>query len=248
MRFSRTLGSVLIAALVLGAAACGSDDSSDAKATTTTAETVDQTTAAEETDETTTTESEGDTTESEGDTDASEGDSPAWANDFEVTGDLLTKIEGEGFTVDVYQVDTVPAPKDGMFVDPDTNEPILKEGDELVYLLYVATNTSGDTIQLPFNLVDVTARYADWQWAQGMDGSSDRELYEKMGIPDSAIAIGATEAPFAWGPGETFAYGDNFAYEPGADITFTAVMTPADDEGDLLHDDRVEAEAQTSIR
>lgn len=243
MRLTRTLGTLSIAALVFGLAACGDDDDASDDTTTTTAADVEDPGS-----DTTEADADDDVDDDDDDTGPADGGTPAWANPFEVTGDLLTTIEGEGFTVDVYQVGTAAAPKDGMFIDPSTNEPILKAGDELVYVLYVATNTSGDTIQLPFNLVNVTARYADWQWAQGMDGSSDRALYEEMGIPASAIATGNTEAPFPWAPGESFAYGDNFKHQPGSDITFSAVLTPADADGDLVHDDRVEAEADTTIR
>lgn len=243
MRAPRVLGTFTAAALVLGLAACSDDDDAEPDEDV-------ETTIDEEVEETTTTvaDDEDDAADDGDDSAADAGGLPAWANEYEVSGELLTTVEADGFTVEIYQVGTAKAPKDGMFIDPDTNEPLLKEGDDLVYLLYVATNTSGETIPLPFNLVNVTARYADWQWAQGMDGSSDRSVYEEMGIPSSAIATGNTEAPFLWGPGETFAYGDNFKHQPGSDITFSVVMTPADEDGDLVHDQRVEVEVDTTIR
>lgn len=248
-RLTRPTAALAVGALaLLGLSACSSDGD-DAAPTTTEAAAAETTTT--EADATTTTEAEDDddttTTEAGGDTPAGDGAVAEWAEPYETPGDLLTTMEGEDFTVDVYQVGTAKAPKDGMFVDPDTNEPILKEGDEIVFVNYVFTNTGDEAIPLSFSLVDVTARYADWQWMQGMDSVVDRDLWEEMGVLSTTITPNGSEAPFLWEPGTTFAAGDNFAYQPGGAITFSATMTPADDEGDLVHDEKQEVEVETKI-
>lgn len=112
---------ISVAVLSLGLSGCGDDD-----ATSTEAE-VEETTPSE-----TETETESDTeTESEA---AASGDTPEWAIAQEPPeGELLTTLEGENFEVEVYQVGTATSPDDGSFVDPETNEPILKAGDPIVF-------------------------------------------------------------------------------------------------------------------
>jgi hypothetical protein len=238
-----------IAAIVMfGSAACSSSGSDEP---TTTSEAETTTTAV---DESTTTEGEGgDTSTTEADDDGGEtgsageaGETAEWAKPFDVTGELLTTIEAPSFTVDVYQVGTAKAPKDGNFVDPDTNQPLIQEGDELVFVNYVFTNTSDAVIPLSFSLVSMDAEYADWPWMQGMDGITDSDLAEEMKIVTTANAPGG-DAPFAWEPGTSFAYGENFEYQAGSAITFEARMTPSDDEGELVHDEKETASAETKI-
>ena len=248
-RLRRSALAVALTALALFAApACSSSDDPP-PSTTTTAPTddtaVDTTTTDAPDPEPPVDDEEGSDDDSAADEDA--GTLPAWAKDFETPGEELTTIEGENFRVDIYQVGTTEAPKDGVFVDPDTDEPILQEGDEVVFVNYVFTNTGKETIPLSYSLVDVTAEYADWKWMQGMDGISASSVFEDMGVLSSAMEPGSGDAPFAWEPGTTFAVGDNFEYQPGSAITFTATLVPSDDEGDLLHDERQEVEVETTI-
>ncbi len=175
------------------------------------------------------------------------GAAPSWAKPYETVGQLITTITGESFKVEVYQVGVTKATKNGSFVDPETNKPIIATGDDIVFVNYVITNTGSATIQLPFTLVEVKPRYADWKYIQGMDGIADRDLYTKMKVLDTALAPGKTAAPFAWEPGTSFSYGTNFKYQAGSAITFTARLTPADAEGRLLHDQRKEVSQETKI-
>ncbi len=252
-RLTRGVAALSIASLAL-LGACSDDGGDDASSTTT--EAAEETTTTEASDETTTTEADsGDdetttTTEADGESDsgAGAGEVAEWAEPYETPGELLTTIEGENFQVDVYQVDTTESPKDGSFVNPDTNEPILAEGDPIVFVNYVFTNTSDEDIPLSFSLVDVNAEYANWEWMQGMDTITDRDLWEEMGVLSTTVTPDGSEAPFIWEPGTTFAAGDNFHYQPGESITFTARLTPSDDEGDLVHDERQEVEVETTIK
>lgn len=234
------LGRVAAVLLLLGAAACSSDDEPVAsEETTETAETeTTETTPDEETE----------TTEGSEPGQAGEaGAVPEWALGYETRGELLTTLEGEGFQVDVYQVGTTAATKDGQFVDPETNKPLVATGDEVVFVNYVFTNTSNEPINLPYSLVSVDAVYDDWPYLQGMDGVVDDALFEQMGVLDEALRPGGDADFFVWEPGTSFAYGENFKYQPGSGIAFSATLTPTDDSGDMLHDQRQEVEAEATI-
>ena len=225
----------LVPALMLSA--CGTDDSDNEAEETTSTE--DSTPTEEPTEE---------PTDEPTEEPAADGDKPEWARPYDTTGDLLATAEAGDVSVEIHQIGTAQAPKDGRFVDPDNNEPILKEGDEIVFVNYVVTN-NGDPIDLGSTLVDVTPRYADWKWMQGMDGATDSALYEEMEVNQSGIQPGTMADPtvYTLGSGQTFSWGDNFAYQPGGEITFTVRYTPVDENGDLVHDDRVEGEVTTNI-
>lgn len=233
----RLRASAVSAALVpiLLFSACGSDDADNDTDDTASVEPTPTDEPSEEPDET--------------DAPAASGDKPEWARPYDTTGDLLATVEAGDVTVEIHQIGTSTAPKDGMFVDPENNEPILKEGDEVVFVNYVITN-NGDAVDLGSSLVGVTARYADWKWAQGMMGATDSALFEEMEVNESGVVPGAFIDPpiYTFGSGETFSWGDNFAYQPGDEITFTVRWTPVDENGDLIHDDRVESDVTTTIK
>ncbi|PSL38185.1 hypothetical protein CLV49_1800 [Labedella gwakjiensis] len=179
---------------------------------------------------------------------AAEGQ-PAWANPVTEGGELISTIELDGgITVEVYQVGTTAATKTGQFVDPDTNEPIIDEGDEIVFVNYVVSN-AGDPVDLGSSLVSVDARYDDWPYMQGMDSVVDDALFEEQGVNTDALADGAYVDPsvYTLGTGEQYSYGENFPYQADSPITFDVSVTPVDAEGELLHDDRIEAEGTGTI-
>lgn len=171
-----------------------------------------------------------------------------WAHPVTGDGDLLTTIELDDVTVEIYQVGVTQATKAGTWVDPDSNEPIIDEGDDIVFLNYVVTN-HGDPIDLGSSLVGVDPRYDDWPYLQGMGSITDFELYEEMGVNSGGRAPGSMPDPaiFTLGSGESFSYGDNFHHQPSSPITFEAYYTPVDEEGDLIHDDKVEGEGTATI-
>ena len=184
-----------------------------------------------------------DTAEANGDFVAAE-----WAAPVTNPGDLLGTISGPDFQVDVYQVGTIAATTTGQFADPTTNEPIIDVGDELVFVNYVVTNTGSEDIPLSFTLVDVTATYGDWPYLQGMDSVVDFDLDEAMEINRAGLRTGVDEAPFIWEPGTSYSYGENFLYQSGSPIVFDASLTPADQDGDLIHDENRSAELATTIK
>jgi hypothetical protein len=247
-------------ALVFGLAACSSDDDAS-----------DDTTSTEEvTDEVDSDEEESDEPEVEevaDDDDAADdeaedaaddeaADSPngsgdhtaaPWTDPVTVPGEQVATIEGDNFLVEIYQVGVAPSPKDGMLVDPDSNKPILAEGDDIVFVNYVVTNTSSDPINLGSSLVTVNATYADWQYLQGMDSITDRDLYEEMELDTNAIAERSEEGVYQLAPGESYSQGDNFMYKTDSPVVFEARLTPVDDDGDLLHDERQEESAEVTL-
>jgi hypothetical protein len=171
-----------------------------------------------------------------------------WAHPVTEGGDLLTTLEIGDVVVEVFQVGVTQATKTGGFVDPEENEPIIDVGDDIVFLNYIVTN-NGDPIDLGSLLVDVDPRYDDWPYMQGMDSITDFDLTEQMGVNRNALAPGDMPDPiiYTFGTGESFSVGDNFHHQPGSPITFSARYTPVDEEGDMLHDERVEGEGTATI-
>lgn len=248
-RLSTTAVSAAMVPLLL-LVGCGSDDDSNDDSSSSPSS---ETTPSEEADAPETTEPA--PTETETSTDdgadgaAADGSAPLWANPVTTPGDLLTTVKLGDVEVEIYQVGNAKAPKDGMFVDPDTNKPILKEGDDLVFVNYVATN-NGAPVDLGSSLISVSPRYDDWKWMQGMDGSSDSDLFAQLEVSKPGVAPGAFVDPsvYTFGTGETFSWGENFKYQKGAGIEFEFTMTPVDAQGDLLHDQKVEATATSTIK
>lgn len=187
-------------------------------------------------------------TEDEG-TASGSGDLTAapWTGEILTPGEELGVITDGTIEVTVYQVGVAPAPKDGRFVDPDSNEPLIAEGDDIVYVNYVITNVGEEAIPLGSSLVAISPEYIDWPWMQGMDGITDSALAEEMGISTRTIHEIADPTVYPLAPGETYAYGENFAYQPGTELIVSVRYTPVDDEGDLVHDERQEFEGSVVI-
>lgn len=179
---------------------------------------------------------------------AGSGEQPDWANPVTTPGDKIATIEAGDVSIDVFQVGTTKATKTGQFVDPDTNKPIIAEGDEVVFVNYVATN-NGDDLDLGSSLVSVESRYDDWPYLQGMDSVVDDALFEQMEVNDGALAVGAYRDPsvYTLGAGQQISWGENFPYQQGSPITFEVTITPVDAEGELLHDDRIEGGGTAEI-
>lgn len=183
-----------------------------------------------------------------------DGEAASWAKPTTVQGDKIGTAEVGPYTVDIYQVGTAKAPEDGRWVDPDTNKPLITKGDEIVFLNYVFTNTSGEETDTAAGQLDVEPRYDDWQWAQGMGGITDSDLYEQFKVTGSSISSATDYSKWdsddevqPTAAGAVFSYGTNFKYQKGSPITITVKFIPKDVEGDLIHDDGVEEEIETKI-
>ena len=142
-----------------------------------------------------------------------DGDTAEFAKPVTEPGELLTTITGDGFSVAVYQVGTEKASKTGQFATPD-GKPVIEVGADIVFVNYVVTNTGTADIPLSYSLVDISARYDDWPYLQGMDSVVDSALFESLQVNSSPLATGVGDAPFVWKPGTSFSYGQNFLYQP----------------------------------
>lgn len=144
---------------------------------------------------------------------------------------------------------TTTATKTGQFSDPEKNEPIIDVGDEIVFVNYLITN-NGDALDLGASIVSIEARYDDWPYIQGMDSVVDKELFAALGVNTDGVLDSNYPDPaiFTLGPGEQYSYGENFPYQAGSPIKFSATITPVDAEGELLHDQRIEGEAAGTIK
>ncbi|WP_166355412.1 hypothetical protein [Phytoactinopolyspora limicola] len=243
------------AVLALGLVACGSDDDADDEGgdgTTSESSDVDDDASEEDVDDAEDTDDDTDDTD---DVDEVEevadspngGDAPSWAAPVVTPGDQITTIEGDNFEVAVYQVGVTPSPKDGMLVDPDDNQPVLAEGDDIVFVNYVVTNTSSETIPMSISLVDISPKYEDWPYLQGMDSITDFSLYEEMGVNNDAVDDRPEDGIYHLEPGQSVSYGDNFMYRTDAAVIFEARLTPVDEEGDLVSDERQEVTAEVTL-
>lgn len=178
------------------------------------------------------------------------GDHPEWANPPSQAGEKIASFKvGDDISVDVFQVGVTKATKSGQFVDPDTNKPIIAEGDEIVFVNFVMTN-NGDPINLGSSLVNPGAKYDDWKYLQGMDSIVDSALFEQMKVDSDVLAPGGyNEAGiYTLGTGQTISVAENFRYQKGSPITFEAEAVPVDAEGELLHDQRLEGEGKGTIK
>ncbi|WP_435738155.1 hypothetical protein V5D56_06050 [Cellulosimicrobium sp. PMB13] len=181
-------------------------------------------------------------------TGASDGALPDWANPVTTPGEQISTYTIGDVRVDVYQVGVTQATRDGLFADPDTHEPIIAEGDDIVFINYVITN-EGEPIDLGSSLVSIDERYVDWAYLGGMDTIVDDDLFAAQDVNDGGLAPDAYREPtvFPFGTGQSYSYGTNFLYQPGTDITFRTVITPVDAQGNLLHDERLDAEGTGTI-
>ncbi|WP_153911259.1 MULTISPECIES: hypothetical protein [Aeromicrobium] len=180
---------------------------------------------------------------------AASGDQPAWALPAKEAGEKISTVKAGDITVDVFQVGTTKATKTGQFVDPDTNKPLLDEGDDIVFVNYVITN-NGQPIDLGSSRVSVEARYDDWKYMQGMDSIVDDALFEEQQVNKDALAPGAfnEKGVYPFGAGQKYTYGENFKYQKNSPITFEVTVVPVDAEGELLHDKRIEGEGKGTIK
>lgn len=255
----RIATAVIGGTLALGLAACSSDDDTQDDATEDVSVEDDaEDVADEDEDEIVVDDAADDDTEdadeddeAADDAEASEGSgdytAASWATPITTPGDEIATIEGDNFLVEIFQVDVTPSPKDGMLADPDTNTPLLAEGDDIVFVNYVVTNTSDEAIELGSSLAAMDATYADWEYMQGMDSITDHDLWDEMDVNTTAVGEHSEEGVYSLGAGESYSLGDNFFYKTDAPVIFEARVTPVDDEGDLDHDLRQEVAAEATL-
>lgn len=204
---------------LFGVAACGSDDDSSSEETTS----AETTTEAPE--EIETEEPEG------GDAASGPGSAAPWATPVTSEGDLIDTIELGDLTVEVYQVAVDQATRSSIWADPETDEPLVAEGDDIVVLNYVVTN-NGDPVNLSYGLVDVGLRYDDWPYLQ-QPSVSDSTVLENNGVNDNGVNSDSLgEDVYVLGTGEQYSVGEALLYQAGESYTVQAELVPRDDAGE----------------
>lgn len=173
--------------------------------------------------------------------DAGGGETPEWAYPVVETGDVIATYDVGDLSVEVHQVGVKKATETGNFVDPKTNKPLISTGDDLVYLNYVVTN-NGDKVDLGSSIISIDAKYDDWPYLGGMDGTTDDDQYESLGLTDDLVKKSNDPTVYPLGPGQKFSFAENFGYEKGGAINFDTSYTPVDAEGELIFDERVKGE------
>ena len=252
---ARTLASAALAApLMLTLAACGgsSGDVETAAASTSPSDAPASETPSEEPTESAEPEPTEQAAEDSSDEASAAGDitAPDWAVPPTMPkGRTVATAKAGDITIDIIQAGTTKATDTGTFVDPETNTPLVEVGDTLVFLNYVITN-EGEPFDMPILLVDITARYADWPYIQGMDGLADEDLFASMNVNDDALDYRAYEDGKAYtlGTGETYTVGENFEYQKNSKINFEIAAIPADENGEILSEDAIRVKASGVIK
>ncbi|MGO1173273.1 MAG: hypothetical protein ACTHXO_10700 [Actinomycetaceae bacterium] len=164
---------------------------------------------------------------------AGAGSAAPWANEVTEDGELLGTIEAGDVTVDVYQVGTGQATRSSIWADPDTEEPIVSEGDEVLILNYVVTN-NGDPITLTYGLVEAGFGYDTWPYMQ-QPSVADSDLLEENGVNDNGVNSDSLgEDAYVLGSGEQYSVGEVMLYQPGEAFTIEVSYEPRDDAGERL--------------
>lgn len=215
---------VAIASLGLfGLAACG-DDSDDADENSTSEETTDadgDDEAAPE-DATTTVEPVG-------------GNAAAWAHPISTDGELIGTAEVGDLMIEIYEVAIDQATRSSIWADPDTDEPIVAEGDDVVVLNYVVTN-HGEPVNLGISLVDISLRYDDWPYAQ-QPTVADNTLLDSYGLSGDGYSSDARgEDVYVLGAGEQYAISEVILHQPGESFTVRVQLDERDDAGERTGD------------
>lgn len=182
-----------------------------------------------------TAETETEDTDSDGDTGASEGGAPDWANPVTTVGESLGTFEVGDLTVEAFEVAVDQATRSSIWADPDTEEPIVAEGDDVVVLNYVVTN-NGDPVNLTYGLVDIGLHYDTWPFMQ-QPSVADHTLLENHGVNDNAVnGDSISNDIFTLGTGEQFSIGQVMLHQPGEAYTIEADFAPRDEAGERLGD------------
>jgi hypothetical protein len=232
---ARRLGAgVAASTLVLfGAAACGSETEPDTNGTADTQQTDEEPDDAEEVDE----------------APAGEAGPAPWAVPFSEEGSVIATFEAGDLSIEVYQVATVEADRDGNWAAPGTDEPMVKEGDELVYLNFVVTNNGAPLTFGSSGLKAIDATYDDWEYVGGMRGTSSTAQYRELELDANGYdRSGADEdGNYLLGTGQSYNFAVNFPYENGANVNFSAEFVPNDADGNRDRDAMITGEGAGTL-
>ena len=184
---------------------------------------------------------------------AANGPAPEWFTGATDVGELIGETQTDSWDVRVYQVGTGTADTDSREVDPDTKESLLPAGTEVVFLNFVYTNRSDNTLNLN-TIPDPALRLPDWKFLGGQPGVVNPELYRAQGIEKGGYDVNkvAKHASgtliYAVAPGESIAEATSIAYEPGTEPTAKLTFSAKDDADQLIDAELQEATVTVRIK
>jgi hypothetical protein len=140
-----------------------------------------------------------------------------WASEIVTSDEVLFRGETDGVQLTIYKLAVHPAIKDSMFVDPDTKESVFTQGTDMVWVNYVWTNNTGET--LLYSSTGGGLRYEDSPYMGKNPGVTDIEFRDSLGLPGTEYQPGAFNAAgSSWVHGTSFAVNDNIEYRPGVKV------------------------------
>ncbi|MDR6612628.1 hypothetical protein [Leifsonia sp. 1010] len=153
-----------------------------------------------------------------------------WATPIK-TGTIIGTASSDALKIDIHQVAIASATNDGIQVDRETKERLLKVGDELVALNFVATNVSSSPIRLVSLLPTV---HSDaYPYFGGVPTGREMDWMRQIGVDKLGHKLDPA-SPKTWvlKPGESFAAGDSYKlYDAPYEVTLK--VYPANEDGSL---------------
>ncbi|MCL2455355.1 MAG: hypothetical protein FWD18_08695 [Micrococcales bacterium] len=146
------------------------------------------------------------------DDDASAGSqvtSASWARQV-VTGTTMWTVSKDGWTITAYDMGRGTAERDSFFSDDATGEPLVAEGDPIVFVNVVATNTGDATGFVGIDEPSLWAMPLDSPYTQGVERvtpATDRQMRDHQVWYHSVMSNADDRLPYTVAPGESFAMG-----------------------------------------
>jgi hypothetical protein len=160
-----------------------------------------------------------------------------WAADIVTSDEILFHGSANGMELTIYKMAIHPASRDSMLVDPDTNVPVFTEGADMVWMNYVWTNNTGET--LLYSNLNGGLKYEDYPYMGTNPGVTDISFRQELGLSGTATRSGVDIDPAGepWLTGTSIAVSDNIEYRPGVTtILVNFYPTLKDAEGNNIRD------------
>lgn len=154
--------------------------------------------------------------------DSSSGEDAEWARPVSRSGEKIMTLDGNPFSVDVYLSDVIKAPADSSESGGPGGGPLVRQGDEVMLLNFVITNTGADT-ELSSLRPNVNARYpALKNHSTGTWKTTDDvlELLDEHGLHVTPNQDGH-QGPYRFAHGEEYSYGTMLRYVDGKKLALS---------------------------
>lgn len=145
-----------------------------------------------------------------------------WAREI-TTGAFMWSTSRDGWTVTGFDMGVGEAPRDAYFSDDETDEPLVKKGDPIVFMNLVATNTSDQTLYISIDEPNLWANPVSKIYKNGISQvapATDQQMRDH-GIWYHNVADGVRDSyPYPLEPGESCALGFVLPLTFGAEFVF----------------------------